>query len=188
MAQSGQTNLEARSPTKLSTGSPANRSSLYVVGLEREGGGNEIQEQLGMEKPEKYQRQRAKKRIYVDSNTGPFKCPGCDSVTFSNRRALDLHMRKIHKAGIVECDECGRKVLDLKRHKEILHKRFKIFDCPHCSDKFCTQDDLERHLAKIEKNNIVEGSQTAPKPLKEKTKQVKEGIETEAEKLQTEKK
>ena len=24
-----------------------------------------------MEKPEKYQRQRAKKRIYVDSNTGP---------------------------------------------------------------------------------------------------------------------
>ena len=28
-------------------------------------------EQLGMEKPEKYQRQRAKKRIYVDSNTGP---------------------------------------------------------------------------------------------------------------------
>ena len=94
-----------------------------------------------MDKPEKYQRQRAKKRIYVDSNTGriwlvirlrfknliffsagPFKCPGCDSVTFSNRRALDLHMRKIHKAGIVECDECGRKVLDLKRHKEILHK------------------------------------------------------------------
>ena len=43
-------------------------------------------------------------------------------------------------------------------------------------------------MAKIEKNNIVEGSQTAPKPLKEKTKQVKEGIETEAEKLQTEKK
>jgi len=26
------------------------------------------------------------------------------------------------QAGIVECDECGRKVLDLKRHKEILHK------------------------------------------------------------------
>ena len=109
-----------------------------------------------MEKPEKYQRQRARKRIYVDSNhgensgkersdsqeynnitrPGPFKCPGCDAVTFSNRRALDLHMRKIHKvllniqkfdaflfqAGIVECDECGRKVLDLKRHKEILHK------------------------------------------------------------------
>ena len=43
MTQSGQTNLEARSPTKLSSGSPANRSSLYVVGLEREGGGNEIQ-------------------------------------------------------------------------------------------------------------------------------------------------
>jgi len=160
MTQSGQTNLEARSPTKLSSGSPANRSSLYVVGLEREGGGNEIQEQLGMEKPEKYQRQRAKKRIYVDSNTGPFKCPGCDSVTFSNRRALDLHMRKIHKAGIVECDECGRKVLDLKRHKEILHKRFKIYSCPHCSDKYCTQEDLERHLLKVEKNNIVKGVPT----------------------------
>ena len=99
---------------------------------------------------------------------GPFKCPGCDSVTFSNRRALDLHMRKIHKAGIVECDECGRKVLDLKRHKEILHKweligwilggcqylffvtrRFKIYSCPHCSDKYCTQEDLERHLLKV---------------------------------------
>jgi len=160
MTQSGQSNLELRSPGKLSTGSAANQRSLYVVGLEREGGGGEGQEQLGMEKPEKYQRQRAKKRIYVDSNTGPFKCPGCDSVTFSNRRALDLHMRKIHKAGIVECDECGRKVLDLKRHKEILHKRFKIYSCPHCSDKYCTQEDLERHLLKVEKNNIVKGVPT----------------------------
>jgi hypothetical protein len=26
--------------------------------------------ELGMDKPEKYQRQRAKKRIYVDSNQG----------------------------------------------------------------------------------------------------------------------
>merc|ERR1712062_115551 len=87
----------------------------------------------------------------------------------------DLHMKRLHKAGIVECDECGRKVLDLKRHKEILHKRFKIFDCPHCSDKFCTQDDLERHLAKIEKNNIVEGSQASQiKAVRQKTKPVKE--------------
>jgi len=84
-------------------------------------------------------------------------------------------MKRLHKAGIVECDECGRKVLDLKRHKEILHKRFKIFDCPHCSDKFCTQDDLERHLAKIEKNNIVEGSQASQiKAVRQKTKPVKE--------------
>ena len=107
---------------------------------------------------------------------GPFKCPGCDSVTFSNRRALDLHMRKIHKAGIVECDECGRKVLDLKRHKEILHKweltgwkvggcqclffvcrRFKIYSCPHCSDKYCTQEDLERHLLKVWRKTYESG-------------------------------
>lgn len=171
--------------------SQARKEAVYVVGLDKSGA------KLAPTKPppvtnnfggEKFQRQKIRKRIYVDSNSGPFKCPGCDNVTFSNRRSLDLHMKRLHKAGIVECDECGRKVLDLKRHKEILHKRFKIFDCPHCSDKFCTQDDLERHLAKIEKNNIVEGSQTAPKPLKEKTKQVKEGIETEAEKLQTEKK
>jgi len=47
--------------------------------------------------------------------------------------------------------------LDLKRHKEILHKRFKIYDCPHCNDKFCSQEDMERHLAKVEKNNRVEG-------------------------------
>ena len=72
---------------------------------------------------------KTKKNI---SPAGPFKCPGCDSVTFSNRRALDLHMRKIHKAGIVECDECGRKVLDLKRHKEILHK------WEHQTEKFPT--------------------------------------------------
>jgi len=45
--------------------------------------------------------------------------------------------------------------LDLKRHKEILHKRFKIYECPHCPDKYCTQEDLERHLAKVEKNNMV---------------------------------
>ena len=56
-----------------------------------------------------------------------------------------------------------------------LFRRFKIFDCPHCSDKFCTQDDLERHLAKIEKNNIVEGSQASQiKAVRQKTKPVKE--------------
>merc|ERR1719300_191863 len=78
---------------------------------------------------------------------------------------------RLHKAGIMECDECGRKVLDLKRHKEILHKRFKIFDCPHCNDKFCTQDDMERHLAKVEKNNMVSvGNKKQiikPKPIEE---------------------
>ena len=36
-------------------------------------------------------------------------------------------------------------------------RRFKIFDCPHCNDKFCTQDDMERHLAKVERNNAVDG-------------------------------
>jgi len=186
MTQSGQNEL--RSPGKLSTGSNVNQRSLYVVGLEREGGGGEGQEQLGMEKPEKYQRQRAKKRIYVDSNTGPFKCPGCDSVTFSNRRALDLHMRKIHKAGIVECDECGRKVLDLKRHKEILHKRFKIYSCPHCSDKYCTQEDLERHLLKVEKNNIVKGVPTTVTPVaKEPQKVTQEQTAADAQATETEK-
>jgi len=186
MTQSGQNEL--RSPGKLSTGSNVNQRSLYVVGLEREGGGGEGQEQLGMEKPEKYQRQRAKKRIYVDSNTGPFKCPGCDSVTFSNRRALDLHMRKIHKAGIVECDECGRKVLDLKRHKEILHKRFKIYSCPHCSDKYCTQEDLERHLLKVEKNNIVKGVPTTVTPVaKEPQKVTQEQTAADAQAAEIEK-
>ena len=43
MTQSGQSNLELRSPGKLSTGSNANQRSLYVVGLEREGGGGEGQ-------------------------------------------------------------------------------------------------------------------------------------------------
>lgn len=167
----------SKSPEKLvQTPQAVGKEPLYVVGLDKSGG------KLGAPtKPspinnsfnsEKFQRQKIRKRIYVDSNSGPFKCPGCDNVTFSNRRSLDLHMKRLHKAGIVECDECGRKVLDLKRHKEILHKRFKIFDCPHCSDKFCTQDDLERHLAKIEKNNIVEGGQV--KAVRQKTKPVKE--------------
>jgi len=177
-----------KSPEKLvKTPQAVGKEAVYVVGLDKSGG------KLVQSKPspinnsfnsEKFQRQKIRKRIYVDSNSGPFKCPGCDNVTFSNRRSLDLHMKRLHKAGIVECDECGRKVLDLKRHKEILHKRFKIFDCPHCSDKFCTQDDLERHLAKIEKNNIVEGSQTAQlKAVRQKTKPVKE-TEIEVEKAQ----
>ena len=34
-------------------------------------------------------------------------------------------------------------------------RRFKIYECPHCPDKYCTQEDLERHLAKVEKNNMV---------------------------------
>ena len=45
-------------------------NSLYVVGLEREAGDRLEHQDLGMDKPEKYQRQRAKKRIYVDSNHG----------------------------------------------------------------------------------------------------------------------
>ena len=28
-------------------------------------------------------------------------------------------------------------------------RRFKIYSCPHCSDKYCTQEDLERHLIKV---------------------------------------
>merc|ERR1719412_3313045 len=155
------------------------RNYSSVVGLEKSG--NKLGRPPGaVTSPEKFLRQKARKRIYVDSNHGPFKCPGCDNVTFSNRRSLDMHMKRLHKAGIVECDECGRKVLDLKRHKEILHKRFKIFDCPHCNDKFCTQDDLERHLAKIEKNNIVEGVAKQPiikqKPAVAEAEPVKEKV------------
>merc|ERR1712079_610920 len=156
----GQTN---GSPEKhVKTSQAVGKEAVYVVGLDKSGA------KLAPSKPspltnsfnsEKFQRQKIRKRIYVDSNSGPFKCPGCDNVTFSNRRSLDMHMKRLHKAGIVECDECGRKVLDLKRHKEILHKRFKIFDCPHCQDKFCTQEDLERHLAKVEKNNMVKGGE-----------------------------
>jgi len=162
-----------KSPVRVSPSQTQQRKdmSLYVVGLNREAeaerlSNKPIEQSFEGLKPEKYQRQRARKRIYVDSNHGPFKCPGCDAVTFSNRRALDLHMRKIHKAGIMECDECGRKVLDLKRHKEILHKRFKIYNCPHCNDKYCTQEDLERHLMKVEKNNIVKGfASSGSRPL-----------------------
>jgi len=149
-SQNGTNNVT--SPSNLSRKEP-----VYVVGLDKSGprGGFDDGIKRHPIPMERYQRQRARKRIYVDSNTGPFKCPGCDIVTFNSRRSLDLHMKRVHKAGIVECDECGRKVLDLKRHKEILHKRFKIYECPHCPDKFCTQEDLERHLAKVEKNNVV---------------------------------
>jgi len=142
-----------RSPVKSES---VQKEGVFVVGLEKSGQTRPGPGRPAMS-PEKLLRQKTRKRIYVDSNQGPFKCPGCDNVNFSNRRSLELHMKRLHKAGIVECDECGRKVLDLKRHKEILHKRFKIFDCPHCNDKFCTQDDMERHLAKVEKNNMVEG-------------------------------
>ena len=30
-----------------------------------------------------------------------------------------------------------------------IFRRFKIYSCPHCSDKYCTQEDLERHLLKV---------------------------------------
>merc|ERR1719499_866557 len=158
----------------IKTETPSKDKALFVVGLDKRFG--------GATPDEKFQRQKARKRIYVDSNHGPFKCPGCDNVTFTNRRSLDMHMKRLHKAGIVECDECGRKVLDLKRHREILHKRFKIFDCPHCQDKFCTQEDLERHLAKVEKNNMVKGGE-GKQPLGPKSVSETENTgNTEAEK------
>ena len=104
------------SPNKdlIKTETSSKEHALFVVGLDKRF--------EGATPDEKFQRQKSRKRIYVDSNHGPFKCPGCDNVTFTNRRSLDMHMKRLHKAGIVECDECGRKVLDLKRHKEILHK------------------------------------------------------------------
>eukprot|EP00092_Neocalanus_flemingeri_P018497 GFUD01020020.1.p1 GENE.GFUD01020020.1~~GFUD01020020.1.p1 ORF type:complete len:425 (-),score=133.63 GFUD01020020.1:1143-2384(-) len=164
---SGRSPVKTAASNVRSPGNPVKKEPVFVVGLDKSGNkgmvGNSV-DRINFP-VERYQRQRARKRIYVDSNTGPFKCPGCDIVTFSNRRSLDLHMKRVHKAGIVECDECGRKVLDLKRHKEILHKRFKIYECPHCPDKYCTQEDLERHLVKVEKNNMVQGEKvnTAPR-------------------------
>ena len=70
-------------------------------------------------------------------------------------------------------------------------RRFKIFDCPHCQDKFCTQEDLERHLAKVEKNNMVKGETKQLQPLRpkpvtdkniENTESTEKGIEAEKEK------
>ena len=64
-------------------------------------------------------------------------------------------------------------------------RRFKIYSCPHCSDKYCTQEDLERHLIKVhatpaatwsiyfvfiqpivqvERNNVVKGVAGAGAP------------------------
>lgn len=54
------------------------------------------------------------------------------------------------------------------KYKTLLCRRFKIFDCPHCQDKFCTQEDLERHLAKVEKNNMVKGETKQLQPLRPK--------------------
>merc|ERR1711936_631376 len=42
--------------------------------------------------------------------------------------------------------------------------------CPHCSDKYCTQEDLERHLLKVEKNNIVKGVPTVAAVAREPPK------------------
>jgi len=103
------------------------------------------------------ERQKPKDMVEDEaSKTGSYKCPGCETARFSSRRQLDAHMKKVHKAGCDECDECGKKVVDIKRHKDILHKRFKIFECNHCTDKFIGQDDLERHLMKVEQQNLVE--------------------------------
>lgn len=134
-----------------------NKNQVFIVGLDKSAGKKVPRQEHKASPSPAEPRSNAKNRMYVDSNIGPFKCPGCDNVSFTNRRNLELHLKRLHKAGISDCDECGRKVLDLKRHKEILHKRFKIFDCPHCNDKFCSQEDMERHLAKVEKNNRVEG-------------------------------
>jgi len=154
-AGSSSENIQRSSQQSISS----RKEPVYVVGLEKSNSNREQEMIRGsLVSTEKFQRQRSRKRIYVDSSHGPFKCPGCDIVTFSNRKALDLHMKRVHKAGIMECDECGRKVLDLKRHKEILHKRFKIYNCPHCNDKYCTQEDLERHLMKVESNNFVKSN------------------------------
>ena len=103
-----------KSPVK----SEPKQQELFVVGLEKtERTGSKLGRPKGSGVGTKPQR-----RIYVDANNGPFNCNGCEGVSFSNRRSLEMHMKRLHKAGIVDCDECGRKVLDLKRHKEILHK------------------------------------------------------------------
>ena len=73
--------------------------------------------------------------------------------------------------------------------KRLLLRRFKIFDCPHCQDKFCTQEDLERHLAKVEKNNMVKGETKQLQPLRPKpvTEENIENTNTESKEKNVEK-
>merc|ERR1711974_408647 len=64
---------------------------------------------------------------------------------------------------------------------------FKIYSCPHCSDKYCTQEDLERHLLKVEKNNIVKGVPTVAAVTRDPPKVAQEQPAAAAQVSETEK-
>jgi len=102
--QAGRSPVKQAVSNTRSPGDPGKKEPVYIVGLDKSGNKGVAGEGMhrGHLPVERYQRQRARKRIYVDSNTGPFKCPGCDIVTFSNRRSLDLHMKRVHKVILVE--------------------------------------------------------------------------------------
>ena len=146
-----------------------------------------------MEKPEKYQRQRAKKRIYVDSNTGQhltwheilnlipswqdrsnapdvIRWPSATAVPWTCTWERSTRLVLLNVTSVVGRCSTSRgtrrsftsetwldgKFVDVNIFV-FACRRFKIYSCPHCSDKYCTQEDLERHLLKVWKKTHENG-------------------------------
>lgn len=134
MAQNQVDSVQARSQFQTGVAeTQRNRDNVYIIGVE-----NNTWNRIPEEEEENH------------------TCPLCHRVSFPTKRQYDNHMKKAHRMGSVECNECGKSVLDLKRHREVSHRKFRVFECTHCDDKFCSQEDLLRHLRNVEAKNRVE--------------------------------
>jgi len=111
----------------------------------------------------RHQHQSQSSRIDISGQQGKFICWNgkCSGEVFTNRKQVENHIRKIHGNLSVECEICGKHVSNIQRHREVSHKKFRGYDCSHCGDKFCTAEDLDRHLKNVEARNQVNWDSTA---------------------------
>ena len=75
------------------------------------------------------------------------------SVASKTGQAQANAMNEINEKGekIVECEQCGIKVVkrNLNRHILTVHEKVKTYSCPNCMMLFGAKQVMERHFNKV---------------------------------------
>lgn len=98
-------------------------------------------------------------RKYTQSSTSdnaskPFKCTydGCNFATVRNSN-LQSHIRQKHTLERpYKCLICNKYEAatqgDVNKHIRRVHQKLKIFECPHCGEKFHKPDERDQHIVR----------------------------------------
>ena len=81
------------------------------------------------------------------------KCEICGTLMFESY--LPQHMKNIHSGNREReaqvCPQCGKKVLDVAKHIEIMHTadEQKKIQCPDCGKGFTSPSDYQKHRISV---------------------------------------